>query len=172
MSQASLHSLKTPSENTGKIKPINVDINGERTKFVPMTSLEQKEWEESKIEIILQADLVQDEDNVGKLKWQVDESVSLPNVFVSITPPDQKSRIKQNVYYYSQCNLKMQLLDSMFPTQSHFIRVKYGTSFLDNKIMRIDAGSHVKGKGRVAINNKLMCHPPEFVSVDLPIRHD
>lgn len=96
-----------------------------------MSKEEQKEWEESKIDIILQANLVQDEDNVGKLKWQVDESVSLPNVFVGITPPDEKSRIKEDIYYYSQCNLKMQLLDSMFPTQSHFLRVKYGTSFLE-----------------------------------------
>ena len=66
----------------------------------------------------------------------------------------------------------MQLNEEMFRTERHFLRVKFETCFLDNKMMRVDVGSHVKGKGRVSINNKLMCQPPEFVSVDIPLLKD
>ena len=51
------------------------------------------------------------------------------------------------------------------------IRIRYETAFLGDKMTRLDIGSYVGGN-RVSINNSLMCQPPDFVDVEVPIQQD
>ena len=48
------------------------------------------------------------------------------------------------------------------------MRVRYETAFLGEKMIRCDVGSHVDGQ-RIPINSNLMCQPPKFVDIDVPI---
>ena len=51
------------------------------------------------------------------------------------------------------------------------MRVCYKTAFLGEIALRCGVGSHVEGQ-RVSINSNLMCQPPNFVDIDVPISQD
>ena len=51
------------------------------------------------------------------------------------------------------------------------LRLHYETQFIGEAIFRCDVISMI-GNRQVPIIKGLMCHPPRFVSVDVPIRQD
>ena len=51
------------------------------------------------------------------------------------------------------------------------LRLYYETQFIGEAIFRCDVSSQI-GNRQVPIIKGLMCHPPRFVSVDVPIRQD
>ena len=62
----------------------------------------------------------------------------------------------------------MRLNQDMFGGGRRIMRVRYETAFLGEKMIRCDVGSQVDGQ-RVTINSNLMCQPPKFVDIDVPI---
>ena len=61
--------------------------------------------------------------------------------------------------------------DRLAENRRKILRIRYETAFLGDKMTRLDIGSYVGGN-RVSINNSLMCQPPDFVDVEVPIRQD
>ena len=102
------------------------------------------------------------------LEWEVDSSASKDGVFVEASSASEADRILNGTYYFSLLSLKMRLNRDMFGGGRRVMRVRYDTAFLGDKIVRCDVGSHVEGQ-RIPVNSSLMCQPPNFVDIDVPI---
>lgn len=106
------------------------------------------------------------------LEWQVAPS-SQPNIFVEASAPSDKTRINNGAYYFSQLDLKMNLEKEKHfgSTHNKVLRLHYETQFVGESIFRCELFSMMgKNNRQVPIIKGLMCHPPRFMTVDVPIR--